>query len=61
MTNDNKELKNNAPCEEKQEARKLTDEELAKVTGGCSHDVYDSMPAPGPDDIPWTERPHLST
>ena len=34
MSNDNKELKNNAPCEEKQEARKLTEEELEKVTGG---------------------------
>ena len=34
MTNDNKELKNNAPCEEKLEARKLTEEELEMVTGG---------------------------
>ena len=34
MTNDNKESKNNAPCEEKQEARQLTEEELEKVTGG---------------------------
>ena len=34
MANDNKELKNNAPCEEKQEARQLTEEELEKVTGG---------------------------
>ena len=34
MSNDNNELKNNAPCEEKQEARQLTEEELEKVTGG---------------------------
>ena len=34
MTNDNNELKNNAPCEERQEARQLTEEELEKVTGG---------------------------
>ena len=34
MANDNNELKNNAPCEEKQEARQLTEEELEKVTGG---------------------------
>ena len=34
MTNDNNELKNNAPCEEKQEARELTEDELEKVTGG---------------------------
>ena len=34
MTNDNKKTKNNAPCEEKQEARQLTEEELEKVTGG---------------------------
>ena len=34
MSNDNKESKNNAPCEEKQEARELTEEELAQVTGG---------------------------
>ena len=40
MTNDNNELKNNAPCEEKQEARQLTEEELEKVTGG-SDDIVD--------------------
>ena len=34
MSNDNNELKNNAPCEEKQEARQLTEEELEKVNGG---------------------------
>ena len=35
MSNDNNELKNNAPCEEKQEARKLTEEDLEQVTGGA--------------------------
>ena len=34
MSNDNKELKNNELCEDKQEARKLTEEELEQVTGG---------------------------
>ena len=34
MANDNNELKNNAPCEERQEARQLSEEELEKVTGG---------------------------
>ena len=34
MANDNNELKNNAPCEEKQEARELTSEEIAQVSGG---------------------------
>ena len=34
MSNDNNELKNNAPCEEKQGMRELTEEELAYVTGG---------------------------
>lgn len=34
MANDNKELKKNAPCEEKQGMRELTEEELAHVTGG---------------------------
>ena len=34
MSNDNKKTKNNAPCEEKQEARQLSEEELEKVTGG---------------------------
>ena len=37
MSNDNKESKNNAPCEDKQEARQLTEEELEKVTGGARH------------------------
>ena len=46
MANDNKELKNNVPCEEKQEARELTPNELAKVTGGVengfrtSHEIH---------------------
>ena len=35
MSNDNNELKNNAPCEEKQDMRQLTEEELEKVTGGA--------------------------
>lgn len=34
MSNDNNELKNNELCEEKQEARELTPDELAKVNGG---------------------------
>ena len=34
MSNDNNELRNNAPCEEKQGMRELTEEELAHVTGG---------------------------
>ena len=34
MANDSNELKNNAPCEEKQEARQLSEEELEQVTGG---------------------------
>ncbi|MDO4809804.1 MAG: bacteriocin [Eubacteriales bacterium] len=37
MSNDNKELKNNELCEEKQEARQLTEEELEQVTGGLAH------------------------
>ena len=37
MSNDNNELKNNAPCEEKQGMRELTEEELEKVTGGINH------------------------
>ena len=36
MSNDNKESKNNAPCEEKQEVCELTPEELEQVTGGGS-------------------------
>ena len=40
MSNDNKELKNNELCEDKQEAHKLTEEELAQVSGG-------SNPIPG--------------
>ena len=38
MTNDNKELKNNAPCKEKQEACELTPEELESVSGGVTFD-----------------------
>ena len=34
MSNDNKESKNNVPCEEKQDMRQLTPDELAKVNGG---------------------------
>ena len=35
MSNDNKEVQENKElCEEKQEARKLTEEELEQVTGG---------------------------
>ena len=34
MSNENKELKNNELCEDKQEARQLTEEELAQVSGG---------------------------
>ena len=36
MSNDNNELKNNAPCEEKQDMRQLTEEELDQVTGGSA-------------------------
>ena len=48
MTNDNNELKNNAPCEEKQEACELTPDELANVTGGqaagpSSYGMTDTM------------------
>ena len=48
MANDNNELKNNAPCEEKQKARELTPDELAKVTGGqaagpSSYGMTDTM------------------
>ena len=43
MTNDNKELKNNAPCEEKQEARELTNEELEQVNGGARRDIIDTL------------------
>ena len=39
MSNDNNELKNNAPCEEKQEVRQLTEEELEKVNGGIKTTV----------------------
>ena len=39
MANDNNELKNNAPCEEKQEARQLSEEELEQVTGGLAPDI----------------------
>lgn len=43
MTNDNNELKKNAPCEEKQEARQLSEEELEKVTGGSGGLVQPSV------------------
>ena len=48
MSNDNNELKNNAPCEEKQEARELTPDELENVTGGqaagpSSYGMTDTM------------------
>ena len=43
MSNDNNELKNNAPCEEKQEVRLLTEEELAQVNGGARRDIIDTM------------------
>ena len=48
MSNDNKKTKNNAPCEEKQEARELTPDELANVTGGqaagpSSYGMTDTM------------------
>ena len=36
MTNDNNQLKNNAPCEEKQEAHELTEEELDQVVSGSA-------------------------
>ena len=37
MSNDNKKTKNNAPCEEKQEARELSMVELEQVNGGISN------------------------
>ena len=37
MSNDNKKTKNNASCEEKQDMRQLTEEELEKVTGGTGN------------------------
>ena len=40
MANDSNELKNNAPCEEKQAARELTHEELAQVSGGNGKFAY---------------------
>ena len=43
MTNDNKKTKNNAPCEEKQEARELTSEEIAQVSGGGVRPVRTSQ------------------
>ena len=39
MANDSNELKNNAPCEEKQETHKLTEEELEQVNGGARRDI----------------------
>ena len=46
MSNDNKELKNNELCEEKQEARQLTEEELEQVAGGLARSTKH-------DDDPW--------
>ena len=48
MANNNKKTKNNAPCEEKQEAHELTPDELANVTGGqaagpSSYGMTDTM------------------
>ena len=45
MANDNKKTKNNAPCEERQETRELTEEDLEQVSGGQNvpHDVF-SLP-----------------
>ena len=37
MSNDNNELKNNAPCEGNQEARELSTVELEQVNGGISN------------------------
>ena len=46
MTNDNKKTKNNAPCEEKQEARKLSMEELENVNGGGNEPDFGPVPEP---------------
>ena len=48
MANDNNELKNNVPCEERQKPRELTPDELANVTGGqaagpSSYGMTDTM------------------
>ena len=56
MSNDNNELKNNAPCEEKQEARELTPDELAKVNGGTEPSGgVKPMPTTGWMGIPRSE------
>ena len=46
MANDSNELKNNELCEDKQEARKLTDEDLEQVTGGNTHNRPPAPPSP---------------
>ncbi len=46
MANDNKKTKNNASCEEKQETRELTPDELAKVNGGGGF-ISDLKPGQG--------------
>ena len=47
MSNDNKKTKNNAPCEEKQDMRQLTEEELAQVSGGNPQILAASVIAAG--------------
>ena len=51
MTNDNNELKINAPCEEKQEAHKLTEEELEQVSGGAGGGIGFIEPENGGKDV----------
>ena len=46
MSNDNKKTTNNAPCEEKQDMRQLTEEELEKVNGGGGF-ISDLKPGQG--------------
>lgn len=46
MANDNKKTKNNASCEEKQDMRELTPDELAKVNGGGGF-ISDLKPGQG--------------
>ena len=56
MANANNELKNNAPCEERQKARELTPDELAKVNGGTEpSDGVKPMPTTGWMGIPRSE------
>ena len=50
MSNDNKESKNNAPCEEKQGMRELSEEELEQVTGGSGGRHYAHVDCPGHND-----------